>query len=360
VEDPKDADALAWVFKNSKEFVPYYFKFPPLGETSLRAKILYTGICHSDSSSGRGLWGPVKYPLCTGHEVIGQVIRIGDKVKKFQVGDMVAIGPFRDCCHTCENCKEGDDQLCTSLPDNVKQIYGIHFGGYCTHFQHPEDKCFHLPKDADLSNYPPVLCAGTTVHAPMKRHITKKNAKVGILGIGGLGHLAIQYAKLMGHEVTAFTTTPDKSNLCRELGATEVVVVDKELTELKKHERQFDYLLSTIPAGGFKLVEAHLAMLKNKGAYVPIGLPSEKEHFEASYLTLAFRQLTIFGTIDGSIKDTEDAIAFHHKSGAKVYTEMFAFEDFPLAVSKMENDKPHFRCVVNVKDFVDRHFPTSI
>lgn len=359
VEDPKDADACAWVFKNSKEFVPYYFKFRDLGAKEVRAKILHTGLCHSDVLTGRESWGPCSFPVCTGHEVIGEITHLGSEVTGFKVGDVIGFGPFREACFNCDHCNNKDDNLCDKLPFSEKALYGRYFGGYCTHIQQPASYCFHIPEGLDLANVPPVLCAGVTVFAPMKRHIKKEGARIGVLGIGGLGHLAVQYGKAMGCHVTGFTTSASKVEYIKNLGASQVIVVDSELAALKDHQHEFDFLINTLPIGNMKIMEAYLATLKNGGTLIQVGLPEVKDNLEVSFFTIVARQLTIAGSIVSSVQETKDTLEFTLKHGIKVEVEDFSFEDFPKALNRLENERPQFRCVVHVKDFVEKHFPTK-
>ena len=357
VEDPKEADALAWVFKSKDEFVPYYFKLPELNEDEVRAKVLYTGLCHSDLMTGREKWGPANFPVCTGHEVVARVEKVGSAVTDFKAGDVVAFGPYRKACFDCKHCNKGATNLCTKTEDHEKWLYGVYFGGYATHIQQPASHTFHVPEGMDIANLPPVLCAGTTVYAPMKRHIKEVGAKVGVIGIGGLGHLAVQYGKAMGHHVTAFTTSADKVDYIKKLGAAEVVVVDKDLKELQKYEGEIDYLINTLPISSKDLLEAYASTITNGGMLIQVGLPNSEESFNISFSTLVLKQIIIAGSIVCSVEETKDTLEFTLKHGIRVEAENFSFEDFPKALHRLEYEKPIFRCVVNVEDYNKKHFP---
>ena len=358
VEDPKDAEGLAWVFKSKSEFVPYYFKFPALGEEEMRAKVLYTGLCHSDVLTGRELWGKANFPVCTGHEVVGQVTHIGTKVTNLKVGDLVGVGPFRSACFDCEDCKGGRTNLCTTQPGGERFLYGKYFGGYATHIQQPAHHTYVLPAGADLANIPPVLCAGCTVFAPMKRHITQaQGSSIAILGIGGLGHLAVQYAKKLGLHVAAFTSTPDKVDFIKKLGADEVIIVDKELKSLADNAGKFNYLVNTLPSVTKDALNAYLKTLKNNGTLIQVGLPDTSESFDISYSTLIMKQLKLTGSIVSSVQETKDTLAFTAEHDIRVAVEEFTFADFPKALDRLENGRPQFRCVVNVKDYAEKYFP---
>ena len=356
VENPKDADACAWVFKNAKEFVPYYFKFPAVAPHEIRVKIHYSGLCHSDVSTGRNMWEPCEYPVCVGHEVIGEAQIVGSEVKDFKVGDMVIVGPIRDACFNCEHCNKGQDNLCAVIDKEEKFLYGRYFGGWATHIQQPAHHIYHLPEGMDPKTSAPIICAGVTVLTPMQRHITERRAKVGIIGIGGLGHLAIQYGKAMGLEVTAFTTKADKVEECYAFGAHRVILVDEKLEDLRKLHDQFDFLINNLYVIDMKTTEAYLMLLKNGGSLIQIGLPPVKQPMQLMWHTLVLRQLSILGTLCGSVKDNVHTYEYSRRHGIKVDVEEFSFEEFPKALSRLELERPHYRCVVNVKDFVDRHF----
>lgn len=359
VEDPKDADAVAWVFKNKNEFVPYWFKLPELGENDVRVKVLHTGLCHSDVMAGREKWGASNFPLCAGHEVVGEVIQAGSAVSSVKVGAKVGIGWFRSACFNCAECKRGDDNLCYHVDEHEKVLFGLYFGGYATHIQVPATHAVVLPEGLDLANVPPVLCAGCTVYSPMKRHITEPGASVGIIGIGGLGHLAVQYARAMGLQVTAFTSSADKVESIKKLGAHEVVVVDKELKELAKLHGKFDCLVNTLPVSDEATITAYIMTLTNGGTLIQLGLPEAETKLKIPFSPLIMKQVSVVGSAVSSVGNTRDTLEFTAKHGIKVAVETFSFEDFPKALDRLENGKPQFRCVVNVEDFVNKHFPAK-
>ena len=359
VEDPKDADAVAWVFKSKSEFVPYWFKLPELGESDVRAKVLHTGLCQSDVLTGREKWGACNFPVCTGHEVVGEVTHVGSAVTSLKAGDKIGIGPFRSSCFSCSECKRGDDHLCYQVEEHEKNLYGVYFGGYATHIQVPATHAFVLPQGLDLANVPPVLCAGCTVYPPLKKYATEPGASVGIIGIGGLGHLAVQYARAMGLQVTAFTTSSEKVEAIKQLGAHDVVVVDKELKELAKHFGKFDCLLNTLPVSDEASMTAYIMTLTNGGTLIQVGLPDVDTKLKIPFSPLIMKQVAVVGSIVCSVADTRDTLEFTAKHGIKVAVETFSFEDFPKALDRIENGKPQFRCVVNVEDFVNKHFPAK-
>lgn len=353
VDDPKEAQAHAWVFKNQKEFVQYYFNFPELAETELRAKILYTGLCHSDVMTGRQLWGPCPYPLCPGHEVIAEITQVGSGVKNSQVGQVVGWGPFRACCGKCELCKAGRSNICFEVQD--KDVYGRHFAGYATHIQAPADHSLIIPEGLNVKESPPLLCAGITVYNPLKRYF-KKGDKVGIIGIGGLGHLAIQIANKMGMEVYGFTTSEDKCQFIKDLGAKDAIVVDKEFKNLKQWGAQFDGLLYTLPVAGAELLRSYSSVLKCGATFSFVGIPDVKTNIEIPFMEVVVREINIMGSLVGDVKTTQEMLEFCAEKEIKVMTEHFSFEDFPKALNRLENERPKFRCVVDTIEYNKKHF----
>ena len=355
-ETPETADGLAWVFKNEKELVPYYFTFPPLGAKEVRIKVHHTGLCHSDVMTARQYWGPAFYPLCPGHEAIGEVTLVGAEVTTHKVGDIVGFGPSRSSCWACHHCETGLDNICPKMELPEKLLYGKYFGGYATHMQHPATHAVKVPAGLDLTISPPLLCAGVTVFAPVARDIKDKNAFVGVIGIGGLGHLAVQFVKKLGNKVAAFTTSADKVEFIKKLGADEVIVVDKELTELKKNAGRFDYLVNTLPVSNQPLLEGYLGTLVNGGSLIQVGAPDANTNFSISFFTIIARQLKISGSAIGSVAETAETLSFAQEHQVNVIAEKFSFEDLPKAFERLEHGRPHFRCVVNVIDYTNKHF----
>jgi D-arabinose 1-dehydrogenase-like Zn-dependent alcohol dehydrogenase len=282
---------------------------------------------------------------------------MGSNVKGLKLGELVMVGPFRDSCFNCEQCKRGDDNICATLEFYDHFTYGKYFGGYCTHFQQPYHHVFPLPEGLDPRTAPSLVCAGATVHIPMWRHIKEKGARVGIIGIGGLGHLAIQYAKALGCEVTAFTTSADKISECKMLGATDVILVEKDLKSLEHYKDRLDFLVNTLYVIDMETLEAYLATLKNGGMLIQVGVPPAKQPMELSWHTLVFKQIAIVGSNCGSIEESKQSLVFSRDHGIKVHVEEYAFEDFPTALKRIEEERPHFRCLVNVKDWTDFNMP---
>ena len=349
-----EAEAHAWAFKDKDTFELYPCKFPEVGNNEIRGKVLYTGLCMSDSHTGRSLWGPAQYPSCPGHEVVAQVTHVGSEVTNRKVGDIFGVGPMRDGCGECEYCLKNYNQLCTGMPLFQRDLYATKFGGYCTLIQLNSKYTITIPEGMDLSNIPPLMCAGITTYSPLAAHVTK-GQKVAILGIGGLGHLGVQYANKMGCEVTAFTTSAEKVDEIKKLGAHHVVVVDSEFKALAEHSNEYDALLNTLPLSDDKIIDKYLSTVKPLGKLLQVGAPSIDTPMQFSFFTIIGKNLSVIGSLIGSIRESEEMLQFSKDHDVKVIVEDFKFEDFPKALNRLENERPQFRCVVNVKEYAEKH-----
>jgi len=258
---------------------PWSFERRPVGEEDILIEIKFCGICHSDIHQLRGEWGPQKYPQVPGHEIAGVVAVVGKNVTKFKIGDHAGVGCMVDSCGTCESCKHGEEQHCDTggtlftygYPDKTSPT-GITQGGYANSIVVKERFAIPLPKTIRLQDAAPLLCAGITTYSPLVTASIKKGDKVGVAGIGGLGHLAIKLAVAKGAEVYAFTTSASKVNDIRRFGAKEVVVVDS-LETLKPHNKSLDYMISTIPVNYD--VAAYASLVKPYGNYTQVGMPAK-------------------------------------------------------------------------------------
>jgi len=353
VKDEKEADAVAWAFLNKDEMVKFPHKFEELPEDQIRVNITHTGLCHSDVLTARSLWGPANYPIVPGHEIIGTVSRVGKAVKNLKVGDRVGYGPFRDCCEQCRHCEAGRTNLCVGVPADEKGIYAAYWGGYTTSTQHPARLAFKIPEALPSDKAPPLLCAGVTVHAPLARY-AKPGDRVAVLGIGGLGHLAVMYAHKFGCRVTAFSSSAGKEKLIKDLGADEVVSsTDPEV--LKKHASSYDVIINTLSTNDNKVFGLYLNMTDGQGTFVQVGAPPISESFSLLAFQLIAKNIAFVGSMVGSVKETKDMLDFSARHNILPMCEHFEFEDFPKAFDTLENGRPKFRCVVNVENYAKKH-----
>src|SRR5438552_4255476 len=265
----------------SGKLSPWSFERRPVGDNDILIEIKFSGICRSDIHQLRGEWGPQKYPQVPGHEIAGVVAAVGKNVTKFKVGDHAGVGCMVDSCGNCESCKRGEEQHCDngatpftySYPDTTSPT-GITQGGYANNIVVKERFTIPLPKTIRLQDAAPLLCAGITTYSPLVKASIKEGDKVGVAGIGGLGHLAIKLAAAKGAEVYAFTTSASKVNDIRRFGAKHVVVVDA-VEKLKPYNKSLDYMISTIPVN--YNVAAYASLVKPYGNYTQVGMPAKGE-----------------------------------------------------------------------------------
>lgn len=353
VKDEKDADAVAWTFLSKDEFVKFPYKFPPIGDDEIRANVTYTGLCHSDSLNGRSAWRPANYPLTPGHEIVGIISKVGKNVTDFKVGDRIAYGTLRDCCEKCALCKNTKDNLCVGMPMPKRTTYGEYWGGYSTAIQQPAKFAYKIPENLPSDRTPPLLCAGVTVYAPLARFV-KPGDKVAVIGIGGLGHLAVAYANKFGCHVTGFTSTPGKEEFIKKMGAHEVQS-SSDPTELAKNANKYDVIINTLSTANSKMFGLYLDLAVPEGTFIQVGAPPTGEPFAVHAFQIIIKNLKIAGSLVGSRKETQAMLEFSALHNILPLIELFGFEDFPKALDKLENGKPVFRCVVNVEEWSKKH-----
>ena len=309
--------------------------------------ILYCGICHSDLHAARDEWGGTKFPIVPGHEIVGRVISVGDQVTKFKIGEMAAIGCIVDSCRTCDPCKEGLEQFCE--PGNTivfgskdKHLGGHTFGGFSENIVADENYVLHIPESLDPAAAAPLLCAGITVYSPLKHWKAGPGKKVGIIGIGGLGHLAIKIAKAMGSHVIVFTTSLSKSEDAKRLGADEVVLSTDE--QQMKQAPKMDIILDTVSAN--HNVNVYLKLLKVDGSLILVGLPAEP--LEVGAFQLAKGRKSFSGSNIGGIAETQEMIDFCTEHHITAEIELIRAQQINEAFDRLEKGDVHYRFVVDM------------
>jgi D-arabinose 1-dehydrogenase-like Zn-dependent alcohol dehydrogenase len=342
-----DCDAIAYAFISKDKAEHYPFKFPELKSNEIRANILYAGLCMSDSHTARELWGPTNFPLAPGHEIIAEVSQIGSDVKNFKVGQKVGFGTIRNSCAECKYCKKSNEAVCIEIDPSEKFTYGKYWGGYATQLQHPAKFFFPLPDNFDLKRGSPLLCAGITVYKPIKNHV-RKGDKCAVIGVGGLGHLAVQFLAKMGYEVTGITTSSDKTEFIKKLGATDVLVsTDKQ--QMAKHKGKYDFIVNTVPATSD--IEGYISLCAPEARFIQVGIPENNDEFKLHFYAFVPKDIEIIGSLTGGIDITQDMIEFCAKNDVYPIVEEFSFEDFGKAFDRLENGRPKFRCVVDVQTY---------
>jgi uncharacterized zinc-type alcohol dehydrogenase-like protein len=281
-------------------------------EYDVQLEILFCGICHSDLHQVRNEWSgvmPTVYPIVPGHEIVGRVTKIGSAVTKYKTGDLAAVGCLVDSDGTCPQCKAGFEQFCPNMiltfnsPD--KHLGGVTYGGYSENIVVKEDFVLRVPSNLNPAGAAPLLCAGITTYSPMRRWGVGKGKKVGVVGLGGLGHMGVKFAHALGAHVVVFTTSAGKKEDALQLGADEVVV-SRNADEMKKHAFSFDFLLDTISAEHD--INAYIQLLGRQGNITLVGAPPKPLAVAAFGLLFGCRNLS--GSMIGGIRQTQEMLDF--------------------------------------------------
>lgn len=347
VKNEEDADAIAWIFNSKNSFQKQLIRLPDLKSDEIRARVLYTSLCHTDTSMGRGEWGDVKYPFCPGHEVIAQVTSKGIAVENLAINDIIGIGPFVKSCGECKFCKCDWNHACENMPFEERFIHYYRFGGYSTHIQQPAKYCVKIPSKLDLSITSPLLCAGVTVYTPMSLYV-KKDDKVLVVGCGGLGHLAVQFAKVLAKEVTVLTHSKDKIEDIKHLGPNKIILEDDFIKNTPDFE--YDVIINTLPVWPKKeYVKKWVDSLNYYGKLIILGTSPQNKamDFDASWLCL--KSNLVISSCAGGKKQMEDMLNFVADNNIKCVCEFYDFNDFDKALEKLEKGKPCFRIVVQAE-----------
>jgi uncharacterized zinc-type alcohol dehydrogenase-like protein len=315
------------------------YKYAPgaLGANEVEIRISHCGICHSDIHLIDNDWGLSKYPFIPGHEIVGTVVAVGSEVKDRMMGERVGVGWQAGSCGICEWCRQGDEHLCAkSQPTCVGRN-----GGFAEKIRVSSRFAIPVPQELESENVAPLMCGGITVYSPLRNHGVKPSSRVGIIGIGGLGHLGIQFAKAFGAEVTAFSTSKDKEAEARKLGAHNFVNT-RDTGALKKIGGSFDLLLSTVSAD--QDWQAYVAALRPKGMLCIVGASPSPVQLQAMSLILG--QKAVSGSPSGSPRDLFEMLDVAARHGVKAITERFAMAKANDAVAKVKKSQVRYRAVL--------------
>jgi uncharacterized zinc-type alcohol dehydrogenase-like protein len=329
---------------------PFTFERRAPTERDVAIDILHCGVCHSDLHTARSEWGSAKYPCVPGHEIVGRVTAVGDGVSKFAVGDLVGVGCMVDSCQHCQPCNEGLEQYCetgfTATYDSPEQVSRANtYGGYSDHIVVHERfvlKVTHA--EADLAAVAPLLCAGITTYSPLRQWKVGPGQKVGIVGLGGLGHMGVKIAAAMGAHVVLFTTSPNKKEDALRLGAKEVVV-SKNAYEMAPHANSFDFILNTVAAA--HNLDPFLALLKLDGTMTLVGAPSTP-HPSPTVFNLIFKRRRLAGSLIGGIPETQEMLDFCAEHGIVSDIEPIRMPQINEAYERMLQSDVKYRFVVDM------------
>jgi uncharacterized zinc-type alcohol dehydrogenase-like protein len=316
--------------------------------TDVEMEILFCGVCHSDLHTARSEWPGTMYPCVPGHEIVGRVTRVGSKVAKFKVGDLSAVGCMVDSCRTCDNCKAGLEQFCLAFPvftyNGVDKHLGGHtFGGYSTSVVADEAFVLRVPAGLDLAATAPLLCAGITTYSPLRHWKVGPGQKVGIVGLGGLGHMAVKFARAFGAHVVLFTTSPGKVADGLRLGAHEVVL-SKAADAMKKHAASFDFILDAVSAQHD--INTYLSLLKLDGTLTLVGAPEHPLPVAAFNLILPRRNFA--GSAIGGIPETQEMLDFCAKHQIVSDIELIPIQKINEAWDRLLKQDVKYRFVIDM------------
>lgn len=318
------------------------------GEQDVAIDIMFCGICHSDLHQVNDDWGFSQYPMVPGHEIVGRVSAVGAKVTRFSVGDLVGVGCMVDSCRECSKCQTHEEQYCQkgsifTYNSEDKISGGFTYGGYSKKIVVTEDFVLRIDSTLDPAAAAPLLCAGITTYSPLKRANVGKGTKVGIVGLGGLGHMAVKLAHAMGAHVTVFTTSPNKVSAAKELGATDVVLSTDEQA-MQALANQYDFILDTVAANHD--MAQYLNLLRVDGQYTQVGLPSDP--MELPLQPLIFKRLSVNGSLIGGIKATQEMLDFCAKHHITADIELIKMEEINTAFKRLEKGDVKYRFVIDM------------
>lgn len=328
---------------------PFNAKRRDPGPTDVQIQILYCGVCHSDIHTARNEWGGTVYPCVPGHEIVGTVIKVGDKVKRFKEGDTVGVGCLVDSCRTCPSCQEHLEQHCEKSPiftynSTEKHIGGVTYGGYSDSIVVDEAFVLRVSPKLSLSAAAPLLCAGITTYSPLRRFKVGKGQKVGVVGLGGLGHMAVKFASAFGADTFVFTTSPNKVAEAKRLGAKEAVISSNE-NEMKKHAGTFDFILDAVSAQHD--INTYLGLVKRSGTMCLVGAPEKPLPVASFYLIMQRRQLA--GSLIGGIKETQEMLDFCAERGIVCDIESIPIQKINEAYERMLKSDVKYRFVIDME-----------
>jgi len=327
---------------------PYSFSRREPGPTELAIDILFCGVCHSDLHMARNEWGQSIYPMVPGHEIVGRVSATGNKVKKFKTGDIAAVGVIVDSCRHCAPCNRGEEHFCadgaTLTYANKDRVDGsITMGGYSSNYVVDERFAHTVPANLDLAAVAPLLCAGITTYSPLRHWNVGPGKKVGIIGLGGLGHMGLKFAHSFGAHTVQLTTSLKKKDDAIKLGADDVIVSTDE-AQMKKHAGTFDFILDTASAP--HALEPYLGLLKQDGTLALVGLPDKPP--AVSVFSLISGRRSIAGSMIGGMPETQEMLDYCGKNNITADVEVIPIQKINQAFERMLKQDVKYRFVIDM------------
>lgn len=327
---------------------PWSFQRRTPGPSDVHINILYCGVCHSDIHQVRDEWGGSIFPMVPGHEIVGKVISVGRDVKKFKAGDLAAIGCLVDSCRTCENCKRGLEQFCKSGSVATYNSYekdGVTptYGGYSDQIVAHEDFVLRVPSNLELAAVAPLLCAGITTYSPLRYWKVGSGHKVGVLGLGGLGHMAVKFASAFGAEVTMLSTSPSKETDAKRLGAHKFCLTTDK-AQLKKFKGYFDFIIDTVSAP--HNYNTYLSLLATNGTHICVGAPPTPS--EVAAFSLIGNRRSIAGSLIGGLPETQEMLDYCAEKNIVSDIEVINIQNINEAYERMLKGDVRYRFVIDM------------
>lgn len=338
----------SYAIKNANSaFEPFDFNRRQVGPKDVLIKIQYCGVCHSDIHQARDEWHNATYPMVPGHEIVGHVEQVGSQVKKFKVNDTVGVGCFVDSCRACSSCKDHEEQFCEkhlALTYNSTEmdLSTPTFGGYSSQIVVDEDYVLRVSSTQSLANVAPLLCAGITTYSPLKRYKIGPGKRVGVIGLGGLGHMAVKIAAAMGAEVTVLSTSPSKEQDAHRLGATKFVVT-KDPKNLEPFTNYFDFILDAVSAPHD--LNMYLNLINRNGVLVLVGAP---EKLEIQPSALIGKRRSVAGSLIGGIQETQEMLDFCEKNNITSDIEIIPIQKIAEAYERTIKGDVRYRFVIDM------------
>lgn len=337
------------VEKQGSNFKPMNIERREVLDNDVMIDILYCGICHSDVHQVRNDWGGSSYPIVPGHEIVGKITNVGRNAGEFKIGDYVGVGCMVDSCGKCQACSEGFEQQCeketvwtyNSVDPHTKSMT---LGGYSDKITVDKRFVIRIDSDDNLAGMAPILCAGVTTYSPLKKFGAGPGKHVAVAGLGGLGHMAVKLAKAMGSDVTVFTTSPEKANDAKKLGADKVLVY-KNKDDIRKSGLSFNIIIDTIPADHD--INALISTLKPNGAVVLVGLPERSTRYSLSPSILMDSNRSLAGSNIGGIPETQEVVDFCVKHNIRSEIELIKFPYLDEAYKRIMKNDVRYRFVID-------------
>jgi uncharacterized zinc-type alcohol dehydrogenase-like protein len=326
---------------------PFQFERREVGPRDVLIEILYCGVCHSDLHQVRDEWGGAIFPMVPGHEIVGRVTKIGNQVRKVQVGEMAGVGCMVDSCRTCSSCNADQEQYCevhwvgtyNSVEMDLKTPT---YGGYSKSIVVEEHFVLRVSEKLDPARVAPLLCAGITTYSPLRQWKVSNGHRVAVLGLGGLGHMAVKFAASMGAEVTVLSTSPNKEADARELGAHKFVVTKDPA--LKSVHNYFDFIINTVSAP--LDLSAYINMLRLDGTMILLGVPPEAPQVHA--FNLIYKRRRLAGSLIGGIRETQEMLDYCAEHNIMSDVEVIAMSEINTAYERMLKGDVHYRFVIDL------------